>query len=73
MCWRLPYRSRADIVIITENRKDFPAEIVTLFGIEAQHPDEFVLHLLGLAPGCALSPKCVNAFSTPIFLSKSTT
>jgi hypothetical protein len=43
-------RGRAD-VIVTENIKDFPPEILAPFGIEAQHPDEFILHLLDLAPG----------------------
>lgn len=43
-------RGRAD-VIITINLKDFPAEILAPFGIQAQHPDEFVLHLFDLAPG----------------------
>jgi predicted nucleic acid-binding protein len=43
-------RGRAD-VIVTANLRDFPAEILAPLGIEAQHPDEFVLHLLDLAPG----------------------
>jgi len=43
-------RGRAD-VIVTMNLKDFPAAVIAPFGLEAQHPDEFVLHLLGLAPG----------------------
>jgi hypothetical protein len=43
-------RGRAD-VIITKNLKDFPVEILAPFGIEPQHPDEFILHLLDLAPG----------------------
>jgi hypothetical protein len=43
-------RGRAD-VIVTMNLKDFPADVLAPFGIEAQHPDEFVLHLLDLAPG----------------------
>jgi hypothetical protein len=43
-------RGRAD-VIVTANLKDFPAESLAPFGIDAQHPDEFVLHLLDLAPG----------------------
>jgi hypothetical protein len=33
------------------NIKDFPPAALAPFGIEAQHPDEFVLHLLDLAPG----------------------
>jgi predicted nucleic acid-binding protein len=43
-------RGRAD-VIVTSNLRDFPAERIAEFGIEAQNPDEFVLHLLHLAPG----------------------
>jgi predicted nucleic acid-binding protein len=43
-------RGRAD-VIVTANLRDFPVETLVEFGIEAQHPDEFVLHLLDLAPG----------------------
>lgn len=42
-------RGRVD-VIVTANLRDFPAEALAPFGIEAQHPDEFVLHLLDLAP-----------------------
>lgn len=41
-------QGRAD-VIVTANVRDFPVDILTLFEIEAQHPDEFILHLLGLA------------------------
>ena len=44
---------RAD-VIVTINLKDFPAQSIKPFGIEAQHPDEFILHLLNLAPGRVL-------------------
>jgi PIN domain len=43
-------RGRAD-VIVTMNLKDFPAEVLAPFGLEAQHPDEFALHLFDLAPG----------------------
>ena len=43
-------RGRAD-VIVTANLRDFPPETLAEFGIEAQHPDEFMLHLLDLAPG----------------------
>jgi hypothetical protein len=42
-------RGRAD-VIVTINLRDFPSEIIGPFGIDAQHPDEFILHLLDLAP-----------------------
>ena len=38
-------------VIVTYNIKDFPVEQLCPYGIEAQHPDEFVMHLLDLSPG----------------------
>lgn len=37
------------------NLKDFPDHVLRSFGIEAQHPDEFILHLLSLSPGSVLS------------------
>ena len=37
-------------VIVTHNLKHFPDEILDGYGIEAQHPDEFVRHLLDLDP-----------------------
>jgi hypothetical protein len=46
-------RGRAD-AIVTMNLKDFPHASLDSFGIEAQHPDEFILHLLGLTPGTVL-------------------
>jgi hypothetical protein len=42
--------SRAD-VIVTYNLSDFPDATLAPYGITAQHPDEFVIHLLDLAPG----------------------
>ncbi len=42
-------------VIVTMNLTDFPREALAPFGIEAQHPDEFILNLLGLAPGAVMS------------------
>jgi predicted nucleic acid-binding protein len=47
-------RGRAD-VIVTYNLKDFPEAVVALYGIEVQHPDEFLTHVLGLAPGTVLA------------------
>lgn len=38
-------------VIVTANLIDFPDSALANYGIEAQHPDEFVGHLLDLAPG----------------------
>lgn len=40
---------RAD-VIVTTNLKDFPAGVLSSFGIEAQHPDEFLMHQRDLNP-----------------------
>jgi predicted nucleic acid-binding protein len=37
-------------VIVTYNLKDFPAETLARFDIEAQHPDDFLVSLLDLAP-----------------------
>lgn len=45
---------RADVVV-TFNLKDFPAGVLRLYGIEAQHPDIFVRHTLSLDPPMALS------------------
>lgn len=36
-------------VIVTYNLKDFPADSLEPYGIEAQHPDEFITHLLDLS------------------------
>jgi hypothetical protein len=46
-------RGRAD-VIVTRNVKDFPADALAPFGIDAQHPDEFIVHLLDLSPGLVI-------------------
>jgi predicted nucleic acid-binding protein len=43
-------RSRAH-VIVTFNLKDFPEDCLSPYGTEAQHPDDFVAHLLDLWPG----------------------
>jgi predicted nucleic acid-binding protein len=43
-------RGRAD-VIVTYNLKDFPDKELNKYGIAAQHPDEFLSHLLDLATG----------------------
>jgi predicted nucleic acid-binding protein len=37
-------------VIVTRNLRDFPDDALVRYNIEAQHPDEFVRHLLDLAP-----------------------
>jgi hypothetical protein len=40
---------RAD-VIVTRNLRDFPDEALFRYNIEAQHPDEFIRHMIDLAP-----------------------
>ena len=40
---------RAD-VIVTANLRDFPSEALDRYNIEAQHPDEFIRHLIDLTP-----------------------
>ncbi len=42
-------------VIVTRNLRDFPATALSPYGIEAQHPDEFVRHLLDLAPAAVVA------------------
>lgn len=42
-------RSSASI-ILTYNIKDFPLEITKIYGVEAQHPDDFLGQLLALSP-----------------------
>lgn len=38
-------------VIVTFNLRDFPEDKLASYSIEAQHPDDFVLHTIDLAPG----------------------
>ncbi|MGA8027523.1 MAG: PIN domain-containing protein [Bryobacteraceae bacterium] len=38
-------------VIVTQNTKDFPDESVFPYGIDVQHPDEFLCNQLSLAEG----------------------
>jgi len=40
--------------IVTANVRDFPDEALSPFEMEAVHPDQFVLGLVGLAPGVVL-------------------
>lgn len=42
-------------VIVTFNLTDFPDEALGRYGIEAQHPDEFVMHLVDLDPNVVLA------------------
>ncbi len=40
--------------IVTFNLRDFPDERLGAYGIEAQHPDDFMLHAIDLAPGLVI-------------------
>ena len=54
-------------VIVTFNRADFPPEAMAVFGIEVQHPDDFVSHLLDLDPAgvCAAVRDQRQALTNP--------
>ena len=59
-------RTRAH-VIVTFNLKDYPKSCLDKFGIEAQHPDEFIHHLFGidLPTVCAAAKKQREALKHP--------
>jgi predicted nucleic acid-binding protein len=42
-------------VIVTFNQKDFPCAVLRPYGIEAQHPDEFVDNLMDLDPAAVIA------------------
>jgi len=42
-------------VIVTFNQRDFPIELLEPYGVEAQHPDEFVENLLDLDVAAVVS------------------
>lgn len=48
---------------MTANLDDFPAEKLTPYAIEAQHPDEFVLHQIDLAAGLVCTAVAEQATS----------
>lgn len=54
-------------VIVTTNLADFPKEALAKFGIEAQHPDDFIMHLLDLAPNvvCSAAKKQRESLKKP--------
>ena len=59
-------------VIITQNLKDFPDECLAPYGIEAQHPDEFLYNHLNLAPGifCGAIRKVRSRLKRPPYSAK---
>ena len=56
-------------VIVTQNLGDFPEPALTPYGIEAQHPDEFLCAQLDLAPGvfCSAVRKVRARLNNPPF------
>jgi predicted nucleic acid-binding protein len=59
-------RSSAD-VIVTFNLDDFPPEALNRWGVGAQHPDDFINHLLDLAPHlvCAAAKRQRESLKNP--------
>lgn len=59
-------RAGAD-VIVTTNLADFPKATLAKYGIETQHPDEFITHLLELAPNlvCAAARRQRESLKNP--------
>jgi hypothetical protein len=56
-------------VIVTQNLKDFPAAALAPYGIDVQHPDEFLCNHLNLAPGvfCSVVQKVRRRLQNPTF------
>jgi hypothetical protein len=42
-------------VIVTCNKRDFPPSSLLQYGIEAQHPDEFIEDMIGIDPGAVVA------------------
>lgn len=61
-------KGRAD-VIVTFNLADFPASTLGSYGIEAQHPDEFIGHLMDTASSevCAAARRVRARLRRPPF------
>ena len=59
-------RTRAS-VIVTFNLDDFPSDILEPVGLEAQHPDMFITHLIDLNPGvvCAAAKRQRASLKNP--------
>lgn len=59
--------SHAD-VIVTVNLGDFPADALDAYGLEAQHPDDFVMHLVDLNEVAVLEAvkEQLSVYSNPV-------
>lgn len=42
-------------VIVTFNQRDFPADVLAVYGVESQHPDVFVENLFDLDPAAVIA------------------
>ena len=53
---------------LTLNLKDFPKEIISEYGIEVQHPDQFISYLIDLAPSvvCAAVKRLRKSLKNPV-------
>jgi hypothetical protein len=49
--------------VVTFNLKDFPDDKLSVYGVEAKHPDEFVLDQIDLAPGAIVNAVTLQAQS----------
>lgn len=56
-------QGRADL-IVTANLKDFPAEVLGRFNLQAQDPDEFFMNQLDLDPAQVMRSVQVQAAAT---------
>lgn len=54
-------------IIVTFNIKDFPIVFTGKYGIEAQHPDYFIVNITGEAPAvlCSVAKNCRNRLKKP--------
>ncbi|MEC4983411.1 MAG: PIN domain-containing protein [Oscillatoria sp. PMC 1068.18] len=54
-------------VIVTMNLRDFPASALAKFEIEVQHPDDFIVDLIGLKPAAVVEAAkiCRNRLQNP--------
>lgn len=59
-------------VIVTQNRRHFPAKALAPYGIKTQHPDDFLCHHLTLTPGafCAAVQKVRARLKKPPYTAK---
>ncbi|BAY25427.1 hypothetical protein NIES2100_52330 [Calothrix sp. NIES-2100] len=54
-------------IIVTFNLKDFPDQVLAPYGIESQHPDNFIVHLIDLNPSeiCLVAKRHRSSLKNP--------